>query len=140
VKNLKRVAQEENIPLSELTFTTNSKSALLLAETCKHLGHETFYTLHEKLFSAYFVDQRNIGDKKILRSIAREAGIDDETIESAWLDGPQHQRLLQSYDAARKFKIQSVPSFVFGSRVLTGVVDEKLMREAAAELVESSVA
>lgn len=140
VQNLKRVAQEENIPLSELTFTTNSKNALLLAEHCKQLGHDKFYALHEKLFSAYFVEQKNIGDKNILREIAKQAGIDKATIESAWEDGPQHQRLLQNYQAARQYKIQSVPSFIFGERVLTGVVGENVMRDAAAELVDLSVA
>jgi predicted DsbA family dithiol-disulfide isomerase len=140
VKNLKRVAQEENIPLSELTFTTNSKNALLLAETSKQLGRDKFYALHEKLFSAYFVEQKNIGDKNILRDIAREAGIDETTVESAWSDGPQHQRLLQNYNAARQYEIQSVPSFIFGERVLTGVVGEDVMRDAAAEIVGLSVA
>lgn len=140
VENLKRVAAEENIPLAELTFTTNSKNALLLSETCKQLGHDKFYALHEKLFSAYFVEQKNIGDKNILRAIAKEAGIDETTTESAWSDGPQHQRILQSYDFARKYEIQSVPSFVFGERVLTGVVGEDVMRDAAAELARSGAA
>lgn len=140
VQNLKRVVHEENIPLSELTFTTNSKNALLLAETCKQLGHEKFYRLHEKLFSAYFVDQENISDRNILRRLAQEVGIDNNTVESAWQDGPQHKRLLQHYDMARKYNIQSVPSFIFGERILTGVVDEAIMREAAAELAEKNPA
>lgn len=140
IENLKRVAKEENIPLAELTFTTNSKNALLLAETCKQLGHDKFYALHERLFSAYFVDQKNIGDKNILRTIAKEAGIDEATIDSAWADGPQHQAILQSFNAARQYKIQSVPSFVFGERVLTGVVSEEVMRDAAAELASSNAA
>lgn len=140
VKNLKHVAEQENIPLAELTFTTNSKNSLLLAETCKQLGHEKFYALHEKLFTAYFVQQKNIGDKNILREIAREAGIDEATTESAWTDGPQHQRLLQNYQAARQYKIQSVPSFIFGERVLMGVVGEDVMRDAAAELASSNAA
>ena len=140
VQNLKRVAKEENIPLSELTFTTNSKNALLLAEHCKQLGHDKFYALHEELFSAYFVEQKNIGDKSILREIAAKASIDKATIEAAWGDGPQHQRLLQNYNAARQYEIQSVPSFVFGKRVLKGVVGENVMRDAAAEFVDLNVA
>lgn len=140
MENLKRVASEENIPLAELTFTTNSKNALLLSETCKQLGHDKFYALHEKLFSAYFVEQKNIGDKDILRTIAKQAGIDEATIESAWTEGPQHQRILNNYQAARKYEIQSVPSFIFGERVLTGVVNEDVMRDAAAELISSNAA
>jgi predicted DsbA family dithiol-disulfide isomerase len=135
--NLKRVAKEENIPLAEHTFTTNSKDALLLGEACKQLGRDIFYPLHEKIFSAFFVDNRNIGNRDVLREIAKSCGIDDDTIEDAW-SSPQHQqRLLENFNQARKYQIKSVPSFVFGERVLTGVVDEAVMREAAASLVKT---
>ena len=132
---LKHLAEQENIPLAEHTFTTNSRDALLLAEACKQFGRETFYRLHEKLFSAFFVDNKNIGDRKILREIARDCGIDDEVIESAWIDLKYPQRLADNFQHARKYQIKSVPSFVFGERILTGVVDEVIMREAAADLI-----
>ncbi|MFC1588978.1 DsbA family protein [Pseudomonadota bacterium] len=135
MKNLKRVAEEENIPLAEHTFTTNSKDALLLGEACKQLGSDAFYALHEKIFSAFFVDKKNIGDRNILREIAKSCGIDDDTIDSAWTEPKYQQRLLENFNHARKYQIKSVPSFVFGERVLTGVVDEAIMRESAAELI-----
>ena len=134
--NLKRVAEEENIPLAEHTFTTNSKDAMLLAETCKQLGSETFYQLHEKLFTAFFVDKKNIGDRNILRDIAKDCGIDDNVIDAAWAEDKYRQQLLENFNHARQHKIKSVPSFVFGERILTGVVDEAIVRDAAAELVK----
>lgn len=140
IKNLRRVAAEEDIPLSEHTFTTNSKDALLLAEASKHLGREIFYRLHEKLFTAFFVDSKNIGDRKVLIDIAKSCGMDDANIESAWQDNTHQQRLLHNFNEARKHEIQSVPSFVFGERVLAGVVGENVMRSAAAELVNSNAA
>jgi predicted DsbA family dithiol-disulfide isomerase len=140
MENLKRVAKEENIPLAEHTFTTNSKDALLLAESCKQLGHDTFYKLHENLFSAFFVNDKNIGDRKVLREIAIDCGIDNETIDAAWENKAAQQRIIQNFDTARKYEIQSVPSLVFGERVLTGVVSESVMRDAAAELLDTSTA
>jgi len=134
MQNLKRVAKEENIPLAEHTFTTNSKDALLLSEFCKQLGRDIFYQLHEKLFTAFFVDNHNIGDRNILRKIARDCGIQDEMIDASWQDKEIQQRLIQNFNIARKYDIKSVPSFVFGERVLTGVVSEHVMRDAAAEL------
>ncbi len=138
--NLKRVAIEENILIAEHTFTTNSKDALLLSEACKQLGHDIFYQLHDKLFSAFFVDGKNIGDREILRTIARECGINDEIIESAWTDEKVKQRIIRNFSAARKYEIQSVPSFVFGERVLTGVVSENVMRDAAEALSKQNAA
>jgi len=137
--NLKKVAEEENIPIAEHSFTTNSKDAILLAEASKSLGKEIFYKLHENLFSAFFVDEKNIGDREILKSIAHQCGIDDVTIESAWTDSKTRQTILKNFDQARQHNIQSVPSFVFGERVLTGVVAEKTMRNAAEELVQSTI-
>lgn len=138
MKNLKHVAEEENIPIAEHTFTTNSKNAMLLAEACKQLGRETFYQLHEKLFTAFFVDEKNIGDKKILREIAKECGINNNIVDAAWTENKYQKQLLENFNHARQHKIKSVPSFVFGKRILTGVVDEKIMRDAAAKLVKNT--
>jgi len=136
MQNLEAVAKEEGIAMAEHTFTTNSKDALLLSEAAKEQGREKFYDLHEKLFAAFFVDSRNIGDRSILRELAADSGIDNEAIESAWQDEKYQQRILSNYHAARQHEIQGVPSFIFGERKLTGVVTEDVMRSAARELVK----
>jgi predicted DsbA family dithiol-disulfide isomerase len=136
--NLETVAAEEGIRMATHDFTTNSHDALLLAEAAKQLGRETFYRLHEKLFSAYFIDQVNIGDRNQLRAIALACGIDEDTVESAWSDEQYRQRLLHNYDLARRYEIQGVPAFIFGERKLSGVVSEKLMRAAATELASTT--
>ncbi len=138
MKNLKRVTDEEHIPLSKLNFITNSKDALLLSEASKQCGRDIFYKLHEKLFSAYFVDSQNIGNRDVLIKIAESCGIDKETVNTAWSDERHQKRLLENFDSARSHDIQSVPSFVFGDRVLTGVVAETTFRDAAAELAATS--
>lgn len=137
MKHLEHVAAEENIPLGKLSFISNSRKALLLSEAAKQCGKETFYSLHEKIFSAYFVDGKNIGDSNILKKIALSCGITEETIESAWSSIDYQQQLLSNFVSARKQNIQSVPSFVFGDRILTGVVAESVFREAAKQLSES---
>lgn len=135
--NLERIASEENIPLSKLNFITNSKHALLLSEAAKQCGREAFYCLHEKLFSAYFVDGKNIGNRDILKEIASSCGIDGDTIDSAWTEKKHQQRLLDNFNSAREHEIQSVPSFIFGDRTLTGVVAESTFRDAAEQLCKS---
>jgi len=137
MQNLEAVAKEEGIAMAEHSFTTNSKDALLLSEAAKEQGRETFYALHEKLFTAFFVDSRNIGNRDILRELATECGIGSDVIELAWQDMKYQQRILSNYHAAREHEIQAVPSFIFGERKLTGVVTEDVMRLAANELVNS---
>lgn len=134
LENLERIAQEENIPLSKLTFITNSRDALLLSEAAKQCGRETFYDLHEKLFSAYFVAGENIGDRNVLKKIASSCDIDEKIIDSSWQDANIEKRIMNNFNTARTHNIQSVPSFIFGERVLTGVVAEATFREAASQL------
>ena len=136
--NLEAVAEEEGIAMAEHSFTTRSKDALLLSEAAKEQGREKFYDLHEKLFAAFFVDSRNIGDRNILRELAADCGIDNEAVESAWQDEKYQQRIQSSYHVARQHEIQAVPTFIFGERKLTGVVTEDLMRSAARDMINSS--
>ena len=138
MQNLEAVAKEEGIAMAEHNFTTNSKDALLLSEAAKEQGREKFYALHEKLFTAFFVDSRNIGDRDILRELATECGIGSDAIEQAWQDKKYQQRILSNYHAAREHEIQAVPSFIFGERKLTGLVTENVMRSAASELIKSN--
>jgi predicted DsbA family dithiol-disulfide isomerase len=135
MQNLKAVAREEGITLADHTFTTNSRDALLLAEAAKESGRENFYALHEKLFTAFFVDSQNIGDRNILRELADSSGIPKDAIESAWRDQKYQQRIVSNYHAARQHEIQAVPSFIFGERKLTGVVTDDTMRSAAIDLI-----
>ena len=136
MSNLERIAKEEDIPLSRLSFITSSRDALLLSEAAKNSDRDTFYKFHEKLFSAYFVDGENIGNRNVLKKIAESCGIDKETVESAWTDEKYPRRLLENFNSARAHDVQSVPSFVFGDRVLTGVVAETTFREAAKKVVK----
>ncbi len=138
MQNLEAVAKEEGIAMAKHTFTTNSRDALLLSEAAKQQGREKFYDLHEKLFKAFFVDSRNIGDRNILRELAADSDIDNELIESAWQDKKYQQNILSNYNEARRHEIQAVPSFIIGDRKLTGVVTEDVMRSAASDVARSN--
>jgi predicted DsbA family dithiol-disulfide isomerase len=143
--NLHRLAEEEGIQLSEHTMTTNSRKALLLAEASKSLGAEPFYSLHEKLFEAYFVEGQNIGDEKVLRKLAKECEIPGLIIDEAWSDphthGPEDsvpKPLLAYLQYAGAIKASSVPTFVFNTEMLTGVVDTDTLKKAAEKVLSSS--
>ena len=142
MQNPKRVADEENIVLSELTMSANSRQALLLAEASKSLGADIFYPLHERLFEAYFVDGLNIGDEQVLRTIATECHIPDSLVEQAWSDpfcrGPADSvpgPLLPYLQYAGAINARSVPTFVFGKEMLTGVVETEILRQTAGNML-----
>ncbi|MFW2374125.1 MAG: DsbA family oxidoreductase [Gammaproteobacteria bacterium] len=141
LSNLRLLAREENIQLSEYTTCANSRKALLLAEWAKSLGAEYFYPLHERLFEACFVDGLNIGDEQVLRTLAADCDIPNSVISDAWNDpyanGPAEsipQPLLPYLQYAAAIQASSVPTFVIGKEIFTGVVDKKMLLQAAQSL------
>jgi len=139
LKNLSELADEEGIKLSEQTIITNSRKALLLSEASKSLGAEVFYSLHEQIFTSYFIEGRNIGDETVLREIAQENTIPEQLVNQAWsdtyADGPADSvpgRLLPYLQYAGALKAKSVPTFIIGEQMLSGVVTrEKLLNAAS---------
>jgi len=137
-KNLMQLADEEEIKICEQTMTTNSRKALLLSEAVKPLGADVFYPLHEQLFSAYFIEGKNIGDENILRDIAKQNNIPESLINQAWSDkhanGPADSvptNLLPYLQYAGALQAKSVPTFIIGKEMLNGVVTREKLLQAA---------
>jgi len=120
-------------PIEDLDYP--SETWQLMMDNLRRIADDR---LHEALFESYFVEQKNIGDRNVLRQIAYDCGIDDAVIDDAWSNERYRQSLLQNYNTARQHGIQSVPSFIFGEQVLTGVVDEDVFRKAAELTISTS--
>lgn len=137
--NLEQMARDDGLPLATRTFTTNSHSALLLAEATRSLAPEAFDGLHKRLFEAYFAQSQNIGDRDVLRKIAAECGIAEDVAEQAWNDPVYEQRLRDQSWRAAQIGVQGVPAFLFGRYMVAGAVPaETLYRAAETVLKEAS--
>jgi predicted DsbA family dithiol-disulfide isomerase len=134
MSNLARMGKEEDILFNDRTFTTNSHSALLLAEAVKSSEPEMFERLNESLFRAYFSDGRNIGDATILRRIAEETGVPRVTVDRAWSDPGVEERLQRQHEAASRVGVTGIPTFIIGNRwIIEGAVPVDVLRKAARE-------
>lgn len=133
---LEEMATAEGIDFSSHDFTTNSRKALLLSEAAKQGGREQFYALHERLFSAFFTQKQNIGDEPVLRALARESGVGDEIVESAWRDPRHETRLKLNLQWAVALGVNSTPSYVIGTDVLIGAVPLEDLRAAAEKALQ----
>ena len=129
--NLEAMAAADGLELAPRSFTTNSHRALLLAEAAKDLDAGTFERLHKRLFTAYFAEQKNIGDENVLREIAAECGIPDELIDRAFTDDAYEQRLQQQQTRAAMLGVQGVPGFLFGKYFVSGAVPVDTLITAA---------
>jgi len=70
----------------------------------------------DKLFSLYFEQGRDIGDRKLLVEIAREIGLDAESVERRLADGADEKEVRQEIAQAQSLGVTGVPFFIFASR------------------------
>lgn len=134
--NLDSMAAAEGITLAARERAANSHYALLLAEAAKDDGAEAFYPLHRRLFRAYFVEGRDIGDRDTLTELAREAGLADSTRERAWTEPDYADRLQANLAAARRAGVTGTPTFLIGDRRLAGALPTEHLLQAAREAAQ----
>jgi predicted DsbA family dithiol-disulfide isomerase len=72
----------------------------------------------ERLFAAYFLEGRDIGDRAVLLEVAREAGMDLEIVGEL-MAGDADESLVAREDAlAHEMGISGVPTFIFDNRLM----------------------
>jgi predicted DsbA family dithiol-disulfide isomerase len=131
LNELDEMARAEGVTLAKHTFTTNSHQALLLAEASKQLGADVFYRLHRRLFESFLVENRNIGDSAVLKRLAEECGVPNDTVEQAWTDPAYADTLQNNLAAAAQNGATGTPTFFIGQEVLTGAVSDAALLAAA---------
>jgi predicted DsbA family dithiol-disulfide isomerase len=91
----------------------------------------------ERLFSAYFLEGRNIGDRKVLLDVAREGGMDAEIV-SGLFDGTADADLIEREDRlAHEMGISGVPTFIFENRfMLSGAREPEVLVRVIDKAVE----
>jgi predicted DsbA family dithiol-disulfide isomerase len=137
--NLEQMARDDGLALAPRTFTTNSHSALLLAQATRTLAPQAFDGLHKRLFETYFAERQNIGDRDVLRKIAIECAIREDVVEQAWSDPIYEQHLRDQSWRAAQVGVQGVPAFLFGRYMVAGAVPaQTLVRAAHYVLYEAS--
>ena len=71
----------------------------------------------ERLFRAYFVDGRYVGDREVLAALAGEAGQDEGAARAHLASGLGAEAVAAMDRRARKLGIEGVPFFIFNQRV-----------------------
>ena len=90
--------------------------------------------LVERLFRAYFVEGRFVGDRDTLAALAADAGLDADAVR-AWLASGEGADAIEAAEArARSLGIGGVPFFIFDGKVgLSGAQPPEAIREAIAQ-------
>jgi predicted DsbA family dithiol-disulfide isomerase len=75
----------------------------------------------ERIFTAFFVKQRDIGKAEILADVAAELGLDADNVRAALESGRYAEAHQQALRRAQALEITVVPTFLVDGRRLEGV-------------------
>jgi len=91
----------------------------------------------EALFAAYFLEARDIGDRKVLLGIGKGAGLERGLIEARWADQAEAQRVAKEERSMRELGISGVPTFIIADRYgVSGAQPPEVLVEAIREAAE----
>jgi len=81
----------------------------LVARAAAELGREAFERVHERLFPAYFAENRDVSDRATLRELWRECGLPDAAFGRS--DAPEiREAVLADHREALELGVHGVPA------------------------------
>jgi predicted DsbA family dithiol-disulfide isomerase len=112
--NLSRAGEPYGIEFGDMTIMPNTRLALEASEYAR--DHGNFHDFHEKVFRAYFTENRNIGNMDVLMELAASAGLNTAELSEALADGRYLPRLEQALMEGSRYGITGTPTFIVNNR------------------------
>jgi predicted DsbA family dithiol-disulfide isomerase len=92
----------------------------------------------DRLFRAYFIEGRDIGERSVLVEIASECGLDAAIVDKLLAEGADVDTVRQEIAEAQELGISGVPFFIFADRLaVAGAQDVSVLRRAIAQAREA---
>jgi predicted DsbA family dithiol-disulfide isomerase len=115
-----KINQPSRAPLTRLAH-----EAVAWAKT-----RHNFEAFHQRLFKAFFQEDKDIADIAVLKDIAWQAGLNPADLEKALAENRMADEVDEDLLIAQTYGVTMVPSFVIAGHVLAGVQDEAILIRA----------
>lgn len=127
-ESLSRAGFPYGIAFKEVSRASNSRLALEASEHARDKGR--FDSFHSRVFEAYFVETRDIGDLEVILELAEHVGMDLEDLRGALLEKRYAPRLEEARNEARRYEVTAVPTFIInGKHKIVGAQPIEAFRE-----------
>jgi len=134
-ERMKALMEIEDLPYGQRSHTYNSRLAQELGTWAD--TQEGGDALHMKIYQAYFVDNKNVGDIEVLVELAETAGLDGAAARKVMEERSFEEAVDADWDKARQVGVTGVPTYVAGGSGVVGAQPyealEQLMKHAGAE-------
>jgi predicted DsbA family dithiol-disulfide isomerase len=132
--NLVRLGAEVGLPFAfdKIRRAPNTLDAHRLIRWANSAGVQG--KVVDRLFKAYFVEGRDIGDRGVLIDIAGECGLDVELVEKLLAEGADADLVREEIAQAQAIGVSGVPFFIFAGRLgVPGAQDPSALVNAMAQ-------
>ena len=113
-RRLNDIAAPFSLSFRKIVHIANSRLALEASEFAK--DHGRFDAFHRKLFDAYFTKGGDIGAIGILMQIARDTGLDADSLRRALEAGTFRSKLEKAREEAVRLRVTAAPTFLFNDK------------------------
>src|SRR5277367_5254689 len=132
--NLVRLGAEVGLPFAfdKIKRAPNTLDAHRLIRWANSAGVQA--KVVDRLFKAYFVEGRDIGDRGVLIDIAGECGLDAKLAEKLLAEGGDVDLVREEIAQAQAIGVSGVPFFIFAGRLgVPGAQDPSVLVQAMAQ-------
>ena len=122
IEGISRLGQREGLDFRYAqTLFTNTMDAHRLTKLAQSKGRpELAEQLIEKLFEAYFTDNKELADHQLLQKIGEECGLDGEEVKKLLESDQYREDVIADEQMAYQSGIHAVPFFVIGGYGIAG--------------------
>ncbi|KUK41900.1 MAG: DSBA oxidoreductase [Clostridia bacterium 62_21] len=130
LQDLRRAGEPYGINFAQIRFLPNTRLALEASEYAREKGK--FAEMHTRLFQAYFLEERNIGERQTILRIGREIGLDERELDYHLVNNTYSARLQAARRLGQKYGVTGLPTFIFSAnQKIVGARSYETFREAA---------
>jgi len=132
--NLTRLGAEIGLPFAfdKIRRSPNTLDAHRLIRWANSAGVQA--KVVDRLFKAYFVEGRDVGDRGVLIDVAQECGLDAELVEKLLSEGADIDLVREEIAQAQAIGVSGVPFFIFAGRLgVPGAQDPSVLVNAMAQ-------
>ena len=117
-------------PPIDTPLPASSIPAMTAAKCAERQGAAPFDRFHQRLFTAHFADNLDIGRPEVLRGLAAECGLDVTRFDRDYAGEDAYQDALRDYaEGAAWFGVSAIPTVVFNEKLsLVGAVSAERYR------------
>lgn len=138
IEHISQLGRDEGIDFRyATTLFTNTMDAHRLTKFAMEKGNkEMTDKLTERLYAAYFTDNKELADKDLLLCIAVDCGFDAAEVEAVLDSDKYHDEVVLDEREAARYGIHAVPCFIIGDYALQGAQPAEIMKSALLKAME----